>query len=142
MQVYKGIGEAVRGIVEQRGVRGLYCGLNVTLLEIVPYAALQFGCYDALTAAYSASRSKLAPKVAFLEILNEWGRRGGKFCFGYSFPFHFFLNFLNFPFLFSFPSLFPYCLPVFLVFVFLDIGLYLMFDYQSYQGRCPAIRLL
>lgn len=40
----------------------MYRGLNVTLLEIVPYAALQFGCYDALTAAYSASRSKLAPE--------------------------------------------------------------------------------
>jgi len=61
--VYRGIGDAVRGIVAHRGVGGLYRGLNVTLLEIVPYAALQFGCYDALTAAYSASRSKLAPKV-------------------------------------------------------------------------------
>lgn len=37
---------AFSGILERRGVRGLYAGLTPTLIEIVPYAGLQFGTYD------------------------------------------------------------------------------------------------
>lgn len=33
-------------ILETRGFRGLYAGLTPTLVEIVPYAGLQFGTYD------------------------------------------------------------------------------------------------
>lgn len=33
-------------IVKSRGFRGLYAGLSPTLVEIVPYAGLQFGTYD------------------------------------------------------------------------------------------------
>ncbi|KAM5548776.1 hypothetical protein ABKV19_000270, partial [Rosa sericea] len=33
-------------IVKTRGFRGLYAGLSLTLVEIVPYAGLQFGTYD------------------------------------------------------------------------------------------------
>ena len=33
-------------IIKSRGVRGLYNGLTPTLVEIVPYAGLQFGTYD------------------------------------------------------------------------------------------------
>lgn len=33
-------------ILETRGIRGLYSGLSPTLVEIVPYAGLQFGTYD------------------------------------------------------------------------------------------------
>lgn len=33
-------------IVSTRGVRGLYAGLSPTLVEIIPYAGLQFGTYD------------------------------------------------------------------------------------------------
>lgn len=34
------------GILRNRGFRGLYAGLTPTLIEIVPYAGLQFGTYD------------------------------------------------------------------------------------------------
>ena len=47
---------AARGIVGQHGVRGLYRGLGVTVLEIMPYAALQFGLYDVFSRAYSSAR--------------------------------------------------------------------------------------
>lgn len=33
-------------IVRARGFRGLYAGLSPTLVEIIPYAGLQFGTYD------------------------------------------------------------------------------------------------
>lgn len=56
--------QAARGVVQQHGVRGLYRGLNITLLEIIPYAALQFGLYDTFTAAWSkAHRRRLSAKV-------------------------------------------------------------------------------
>ena len=38
--------DAGRGIIRERGLVGLYRGLGVTLVEIIPYAALQFGLYD------------------------------------------------------------------------------------------------
>lgn len=56
-KVYRGTAAAARAIVSSRGVAGLYSGLGVTLVEIVPYAALQFGLYDALTRA-AAKRGK------------------------------------------------------------------------------------
>jgi solute carrier family 25 thiamine pyrophosphate transporter 19 len=37
---------AVVDIIRTRGFRGLYAGLSPTLVEIVPYAGLQFGTYD------------------------------------------------------------------------------------------------
>lgn len=33
-------------IMNMRGFRGLYAGLSPTLVEIIPYAGLQFGTYD------------------------------------------------------------------------------------------------
>lgn len=45
-----------RGIVRQHGVRGLYRGLGVTVLEIMPYAALQFGLYDVFNKAANKAR--------------------------------------------------------------------------------------
>ena len=33
-------------ILRTRGFRGLYAGLSPTLVEIIPYAGLQFGTYD------------------------------------------------------------------------------------------------
>lgn len=56
MQVYTGMISAARGIVAQHGSRGLYNGLGITMLEIVPYAALQFGLYDSFNAAYNVAR--------------------------------------------------------------------------------------
>lgn len=56
--------EAARGVVQQHGVKGLYRGLNITLLEIIPYAALQFGLYDTFTAAWSRTkRARITAKV-------------------------------------------------------------------------------
>lgn len=64
LQVYHSMMQAARGVVQQHGPRGLYRGLNITLLEIIPYAALQFGLYDTFTAAWSkAHRRRLAAKV-------------------------------------------------------------------------------
>ncbi|PNG99170.1 Mitochondrial thiamine pyrophosphate carrier, partial [Tetrabaena socialis] len=49
-RVYRNMWEAGRGIVSARGPAGLYGGMGVTLVEIMPYAALQFGLYDAFNA--------------------------------------------------------------------------------------------
>ena len=51
--------DAARGVVSKQGVLGLYSGLSVTLLEIVPYAALQFGLYDLFTSATAAARAEV-----------------------------------------------------------------------------------
>jgi solute carrier family 25 thiamine pyrophosphate transporter 19 len=48
--------DAARGIYRDQGLAGLYRGLGVTLVEIVPYAALQFGLYDALSASWTNAR--------------------------------------------------------------------------------------
>ena len=58
-QVYKGMTSAARGIVQQYGVRGLYTGIGITMVEIVPYAALQFGLYDLFNSAYSRARVRV-----------------------------------------------------------------------------------
>ena len=55
MQVYNNMFDAGRGILRERGPLGLYRGLGVTLVEIMPYAALQFGLYDMFTAAWRVS---------------------------------------------------------------------------------------
>ena len=49
-EVYSGMVDATRKIVAARGVRGLYQGLGVTLVEILPYSAITFGVYDYLNA--------------------------------------------------------------------------------------------
>ena len=44
---------AARGLVAKRGVLGgMYAGIGVTIVEIIPYAALQFGLYDIFTTLY------------------------------------------------------------------------------------------
>ncbi|XP_051127860.1 mitochondrial thiamine diphosphate carrier 2-like [Andrographis paniculata] len=45
-KVYPNMRSALANILETRGFRGLYAGLSPTLVEIVPYAGLQFGTYD------------------------------------------------------------------------------------------------
>ncbi|XP_015899936.1 mitochondrial thiamine diphosphate carrier 2 [Ziziphus jujuba] len=45
-KVYPTMRSAFVDIVRTRGIRGLYAGLSPTLVEIVPYAGLQFGTYD------------------------------------------------------------------------------------------------
>ncbi|KQK11392.1 hypothetical protein BRADI_2g59930v3 [Brachypodium distachyon] len=45
-KVYPNMRSALVDIIQTRGVRGLYAGLTPTLVEIIPYAGLQFGSYD------------------------------------------------------------------------------------------------
>ncbi|KAG5236122.1 hypothetical protein OIU76_010943 [Salix suchowensis] len=45
-KVFPTMRSAFADIVRTRGFRGLYAGLSPTLVEIVPYAGLQFGTYD------------------------------------------------------------------------------------------------
>lgn len=45
-KVYPNMRSAFLDIVQTRGFRGLYAGLSPTLVEIIPYAGLQFGTYD------------------------------------------------------------------------------------------------
>ncbi|KAK8466060.1 hypothetical protein PHAVU_009G246900 [Phaseolus vulgaris] len=45
-KVYPNMRTAFVDIVQTRGFPGLYAGLSPTLVEIIPYAALQFGTYD------------------------------------------------------------------------------------------------
>lgn len=45
-QVYLNMRAAFVDIIRTRGFQGLYAGLSPTLVEIVPYAGLQFGTYD------------------------------------------------------------------------------------------------
>ena len=54
-RVYAGMVDAAQGIVRQHGIGGLYRGLGITILEIMPYAALQFGLYDAFQRAFQFS---------------------------------------------------------------------------------------
>ncbi|OIT25067.1 PREDICTED: mitochondrial thiamine pyrophosphate carrier-like [Nicotiana attenuata] len=45
-KVYPNMRAAFVDIFRTRGIRGLYSGLTPTLVEIIPYAGLQFGTYD------------------------------------------------------------------------------------------------
>ena len=64
-QVYHGTMSAAKGILREKGIRGLYSGLNITLLEILPHSAIQFGTYDFLTHTYEEYRSKAFNKVSY-----------------------------------------------------------------------------
>ncbi|GAA0159570.1 mitochondrial carrier protein [Lithospermum erythrorhizon] len=45
-KVYPNMRSAIVDILRVRGIPGMYAGLTPTLVEIVPYAGLQFGTYD------------------------------------------------------------------------------------------------
>ncbi|KAL7123829.1 hypothetical protein ABFS83_14G009000 [Erythranthe nasuta] len=45
-KVYPNMRSAFVHLLQSRGIRGLYGGLTPTLVEIIPYAGLQFGTYD------------------------------------------------------------------------------------------------
>ncbi|KAK7289949.1 hypothetical protein RIF29_04012 [Crotalaria pallida] len=45
-KVYPNMRSALIDILRTRGFRGFYAGLSPTLVEIIPYAGLQFGTYD------------------------------------------------------------------------------------------------
>ncbi|KAB1214016.1 Mitochondrial thiamine pyrophosphate carrier [Morella rubra] len=59
-KVYPNMRSAFLDMVRTHGFRGLYAGLSPTLVEIVPYAGLQFGTYDTFkrwTMAWNWNRS-------------------------------------------------------------------------------------
>ncbi|GAU11149.1 hypothetical protein TSUD_197730 [Trifolium subterraneum] len=45
-KVYPNMRSAFMDIIHTRGFQGMYAGLSPTLVEIIPYAGLQFGTYD------------------------------------------------------------------------------------------------
>jgi solute carrier family 25 thiamine pyrophosphate transporter 19 len=68
-RVYHGMLDAAKGLISRagggfKGAQALYTGLGVTLVEIIPYAALQFGLYDALTRAAAARSAASSAPVA------------------------------------------------------------------------------
>ncbi|KAI5080057.1 hypothetical protein GOP47_0005536 [Adiantum capillus-veneris] len=46
-KIYPDLRSALIGTLQSRGFRGLYAGLAPTLIQIVPYAGIHFGSYDA-----------------------------------------------------------------------------------------------
>ncbi|KAJ0915060.1 putative mitochondrial carrier domain protein [Helianthus annuus] len=59
-KIYPNMRSTFVDIMKTRGFRGLYAGLSPTLVEIIPYAGLQFGTYDTFkrwTMAWNARRS-------------------------------------------------------------------------------------
>lgn len=46
--MYSSTLDALRGIVKERGISGLYRGLGPSCLKLVPAAGLSFMCYEAL----------------------------------------------------------------------------------------------
>jgi len=54
-KVYFGMTSAAKSIYRQGGIKGLYRGVGVTVFEIMPYAALQFGLYDIFVKAWKKS---------------------------------------------------------------------------------------
>ncbi|GMY27712.1 mitochondrial thiamine diphosphate carrier 2-like [Fagus crenata] len=59
-KVYPTMRSAFVDIIRARGFRGLYSGLSPTLVEIIPYAGLQFGTFDTFkrwTLTWNRSRS-------------------------------------------------------------------------------------
>ncbi|KAK6138769.1 hypothetical protein DH2020_027488 [Rehmannia glutinosa] len=79
-KVYPNMRSALVDILETRGFRGLYAGLTPTLVEIVPYAGLQFGTYDtfkrwAMVISLSLSLSlSLRHTHTSVSLLNAWNR--------------------------------------------------------------------
>ena len=60
-RVYDSLQDAAAGILKNRGPAGLYAGVGVTLLEIAPASAIQFGVYALLrdvVCSHSASSSR------------------------------------------------------------------------------------
>jgi solute carrier family 25 (mitochondrial thiamine pyrophosphate transporter), member 19 len=78
-KVYAGMLDATRGIIQENGVRGLYRGMGITVLEIMPYAALQFGLYDVFNSfADEMRRGKRSQKlIKNISNIHNGGRKGG-----------------------------------------------------------------
>jgi solute carrier family 25 (mitochondrial thiamine pyrophosphate transporter), member 19 len=64
--IYRNMFDATAGLFQQRGVSGLFKGVGITLVEIIPYAGIQFGTYDTLTAVSNQwlEGVELSPRAA------------------------------------------------------------------------------
>ncbi|XP_020538702.1 mitochondrial thiamine diphosphate carrier 2 isoform X2 [Jatropha curcas] len=74
-KVYPTMRSAFIDIVKTRGFRGLYAGLSPTLVEIIPYAGLQFGTYDTFkrwTMAWNRNRSLNASSINVGDSLSSF----------------------------------------------------------------------
>ena len=72
-KVYSNMVDAARGIVKSNGFWGLYRGLGVTTVEIIPGAALQFGLYDLFKSSWKTMRQKQqSPGVDSREENGGW----------------------------------------------------------------------
>jgi len=72
LQVYKGMLQAGQSIYRDHGVQGLYRGLGVTLIEIIPYAALQFGLYDVFNQAWQAAANRAKSQQQQQQQQQQW----------------------------------------------------------------------
>ncbi|KAJ8766402.1 hypothetical protein K2173_022461 [Erythroxylum novogranatense] len=63
-KVYPTMRSAFADIIGTRGIRGLYSGLSPTLVEIVPYAGLQFGTYDMFKRWTTGWNRYISPEVS------------------------------------------------------------------------------
>ena len=73
-RVYDSLAAAATGIVRARGVRGLYAGVGVTLAEIMPASAIQFGSYAALKAIADRAEGGWGGAA----VSSSQGGRGGR----------------------------------------------------------------
>ncbi|KAL9390502.1 hypothetical protein Peur_019107 [Populus x canadensis] len=74
-KVYPTMRSAFVDIVRTRGFRGLYAGLSPTLVEIVPYAGLQFGTYDTFkrwTMAWNHHKSSSTSSISTDDNLSSF----------------------------------------------------------------------
>jgi len=67
---YPGTFSALRSIVSEKGVKGIFTGLGACLARDLPYTALQFAIFDALASKVMAAHGdEDAPKLRFSESL-------------------------------------------------------------------------
>ncbi|XP_019179823.1 PREDICTED: mitochondrial thiamine pyrophosphate carrier-like isoform X2 [Ipomoea nil] len=64
-KIYPNMRAAFVDILKTRGIRGLYSGLSPTLVEIVPYAGLQFGTYDTFKRWAMAWNHRRSPNTSY-----------------------------------------------------------------------------
>lgn len=57
---YREVGDAVKNLIQSRGVIGLWMGIGPTLLRDVPFSAIYWGCYETFKQQFNA------PEPSFL----------------------------------------------------------------------------
>jgi len=65
-RTYSGSVDVVRKTIKERGVRGMYRGVQVLLTGTVPTYAVRFGVFDSLKAEFSGPEGQLSPAKRML----------------------------------------------------------------------------